>query len=172
MPFLAMIAAAVMGAAVWWWRLKMLREAGSKAIDTFETMRGAYKRRDFRKKAEAAPLASIANPAIAAVCFFWALACQRPVEREGETRLIRERMTGIIPAEEMDDVLIFADWATRTVVAPENLVSRFQKLWHATLTLDERRHLISIAEEVCAVQGEETAEQQIALKAARRALLN
>ena len=66
MAFLGILVMAIGGAAVWYWRLKMMREAGSEIIDSVERMRGAYKRGKFRKQAAVAPLASIADPAIAA----------------------------------------------------------------------------------------------------------
>src|SRR5687768_13897168 len=78
MPFLGVLLMVAAGAAVWWWRMKNLREAGSEIIDSVERMRGAYKRRQFRNKAEASLLASIQNPAIAAAVFFLALAREKP----------------------------------------------------------------------------------------------
>jgi hypothetical protein len=171
MPFLVLLVSAVAGAAVWWWRLKMIREGGIQVIDTLQTMRGAYRRRDFRKKAEAAPLNAIANPAIAAVCLLWSLASQRPISRVEEQALIERRMAPILGAENVEETLIFADWAIRSVVLPEALVHRFCKLWLSTLNMRERRQLIDIAEEVCAVQGEPTEEQAVALSTLRRTLL-
>ena len=52
MPLLGLLATIAVGVAVWYWRLKMLREAGSEVIDSVERMRGAYKRKQFRKKVE------------------------------------------------------------------------------------------------------------------------
>ncbi len=172
MALLGVLVMAIGGAAVWYWRLKMMREAGSEIIDTVERMRGAYKRRDFRKKAAAAPLASITHPGIAAICFFWSLANQRPVQRDGEKRVIEARMRPVMAGENIDEIINFADWAIRQVVAPADLVGRFRKLWLASLDMEERRELIDIAEQVCAVQGEPTTEQQIALDTLRRTLLS
>lgn len=79
MALIGILVMAIGGAAVWYWRLKMAREAGSEIIDTVEKMRGAYKRRSFWKKAEVAPIASIRDPAIAAVAFFMCLANEKPM---------------------------------------------------------------------------------------------
>ncbi|MBW9062900.1 hypothetical protein JNB71_06180 [Rhizobium herbae] len=160
------------GAAVWYWRLKMVREAGSEIIDSVERMRGAYKRRQFRKKAEVAPLASIADPAIAAAAFFLCLANEKPVWKDAARDLIRQRMAGIIKPGDMEEVLVFADWAVKNVVNPEDPIRRFRDLWAKALTVDERQELIAIADDVANVGGEATQEQKHVLQTLRRTLLN
>lgn len=160
------------GAAVWYWRLKMVREAGSEIIDSVERMRGAYKRRQFRKKAEVAPLASIADPAIAAVAFFLSLANEKPVWKDAAREVVRQRMNGIIKPGDMEEVLVFADWAVKNVVNPEDSIRRFRDLWSKALTMDERQELIAVADEVSLVGGEATQEQKQVLQTLRRTLLN
>ncbi|MCJ8151182.1 hypothetical protein [Shinella sedimenti] len=160
------------GAAVWYWRFKMVREAGSEVVDSIERMRGAYKRKQFRQKAEAAPLASIADPAIAAVAFFLALAAEKPHARDQASAVIRTRMSRIIKPQDMDEVLIFADWATRNVVNPQDPIRRFRDLWLSRLDIAERQELVAIADAVASVEGDPTAEQAETLQALRRTLLN
>lgn len=172
MPFIGFILVVAAGAAVWWWRLKMLKEVGSEMIDSVERMRGAYKRRQYRKAAEAAPLTSIKDPAIAAVTFFMVLAEDKPTGMDEARTLIRSRMNGIIAARDMDEVLVFAEWTAKRVVSLEDPVRRFRDLWLANLNFDERRQLVGIADEVIRIAGEPTTEQNNALQALRRVLLN
>lgn len=172
MALLGILAMAIGGAAVWYWRLKMMREAGSEVIDSVERMRGAYKRRQFRKKAEAAPLASIADPAIAAVAFFFCLAKEKPMHLDAAREVIRSRMAGIIRPGDMDEVLVFGEWAAKNVINPEDPIRRFRDLWMKSLDMEERQHLIGMAEEVAAVGGEKTGEQEQALQVLRRTLMN
>lgn len=172
MPFLGLLLMVAAGAAVWWWRLKMVKEAGSEVIDTVERMRGAYKRRQFRKAAEAAPLSSIQNPAIAAVVFFLVLANDKPVQKDMAKEIVRERMKDIIHVKDMDEVMIFADWTAKGVVNLDDPVRRFRDMWLTALDDGERRQLIAIAEEVAAVGGEPTPQQTDALQRLKRALLN
>ena len=172
MPILGVLVAAIVGAAVWYWRLKMVREAGSEIIDSVERMRGAFKRRQFRKRAEAAPLASIKDPAIAAVAFFSCLANEKPMFVDAARNVIRSRMSGIIAAKDMDEVIIFGDWAAKGVINIEDPIRRFRDLWFNALTTDERSELIGIAEQVSAVGGEPTAEPSKTLQTLRRSLLN
>jgi hypothetical protein len=172
MPFLGLLLMVAAGAAVWWWRLKMVKEAGNEIIDSVERMRGAYKRKQFRKKAEAAPLASIQNPAIAAAVFFLTLANEKPAHKDMAKEIIRERMKDIIAARDMDEVLVFADWTAKGVIAVQDPIRRFRDMWLTSLDDGERRQLISIAEEVADVGGERTMEQANALQSLKRTLLN
>lgn len=172
MPFLGVLLMVAAGAAVWWWRLKAVKEAGSEIIDSVERMRGAFNRRQFRKKAEAAPLTSIQNPAIAAVVFLLTLANEKPMQKDMAKEIIRERMKDIIDAKDMDEVLIFADWTANSVVNIDDPLRRFRDLWLNALDDGERRQLISMAEDIADVGGERTVQQADVLQKLKRALLN
>ena len=172
MAFLGILVVAISGAAVWYWRLKMMREAGSEIIDSVERMRGAYKRGKLRKQAEAAPMASIADPAIAAVAFFFCLAQEKPMYLDAAKDVIRARMRGIIRPEDMEEVLVFGEWASKNVTSPEDPIRRFRDLWIKALDMQERQQLIGIAEDVAAAGGEKTTQQEYALQMLRRSLMN
>ncbi len=163
---------AIGGAAVWYWRFKMMREAGSEIIDSVERMRGAYKRGKFRKQAAVAPLASIADPAIAAVAFFFCLAKEKPMYFDAAKDVVRDRMRGIIRPGDMEEVLVFGEWASKNAISPEDPIRRFRDLWLRALDMQERQQLIGIAEDVAAVGGEKTKEQENALQVLRRTLMN
>ena len=172
MPFLGLLLMVAAGAAVWWWRLKMVKEAGSEIIDSVERLRGAYKRRQFRKAAEAAPLASIQNPAIAAVAFFLTIANEKPMQKDAAKSIIRQRMADIIEARDMDEVMIFSEWTANGVVNLDDPLRRFRDMWLNALDDGERRQLIGIAEEVAGVGGAPTMQQADVLQKLRRTLLN
>ena len=172
MAFLGILVMAIGGAAVWYWRLKMMREAGSEIIDSVERMRGAYKRGKFRKQAAVAPLASIADPAIAAVAFFFCLAKEKPMYFDAARDVVRDRMRGIIRPGDMEEVLVFGEWASKNAISPEDPIRRFRDLWLQALDMQERQQLIGIAEYVAAVGGEKTKEQENALQVLRRTLMN
>ncbi|MBB3559694.1 hypothetical protein FHX06_000991 [Rhizobium sp. BK512] len=172
MAFLGILVMAIGGAAVWYWRFKMMREAGSEIIDSVERMRGAYKRGKFRKQAAVAPLASIADPAIAAVAFFFCLAKEKPMYFDAAKDVVRDRMRGIIRPGDMEEVLVFGEWASKNAISPEDPIRRFRDLWLQALDMQERQQLIGIAEDVAAVGGEKTKEQENALQVLRRTLMN
>lgn len=172
MPFFGFFTFVIVAAVAWYWRLKMLREAGSEVIDSVERMRGAYKRRQFRKKAEEAPIAAIKDPAIAAVTFFFALANENPMQKDAATNLIRRQMSGIIRANDMDEVLIFSDWVAKNVIHPKDPVRRFGPLWLEMLSVSERSQLLAITEEICDLGENRTIEQNDALQALKKTLFN
>ncbi|MBY4609538.1 hypothetical protein K6M90_17980 [Rhizobium sp. 9T] len=172
MAFLGILVAAISGAVIWYWRFKMVREAGNEIIDSVERMRGAYKRGKLRKQAEAAPLASIADPVIAAVAFFFCLGNEKPMYLDAAKDVVRNRMKGIIRPGDMEEVLVFGEWASRSVTSPEDPIRRFRDLWLKALDMQERQQLIGIAEDVAAVGGERTKEQEYALQMLRRTLMN
>ncbi|MDP9838939.1 hypothetical protein J2T09_003711 [Neorhizobium huautlense] len=172
MALIGILVMAIGGAAVWYWRLKMVREAGSEVIDSIERMRGAFKRRQFRKKAEAAPLASIGDPAIAAVAFFFCIAKEKPIYLDAAKDVIRSRMAGIIRPGDMDEVMVFCEWASKNTINPEDPIRRFRDMWMKALDTNERIQLIGIAEEVAEVGGDRTNEQEQALQVLRRTLMS
>ncbi|MAA98192.1 MAG: hypothetical protein CMN86_07830 [Stappia sp.] len=172
MPFLGLLATIVVGAAIWYWRLKMIREAGSEVIDSVERMRGAYKRKQFRKKVEEAPLASIEDPVIAAVTFYFCLANEKPAHKDEATAVIRDGMREIVPAHDMEEVLVMCDWIARNVINADDPVQRFQKLWRSHLNQSELHQLVSIAGAVCEVGGGPDEEQERVLRVLHRKLLN
>lgn len=172
MPFIGLILMVAAGAAVWWWRFKMVKEVGSEVIDSVERMRGAYKRKQFRKAAEAAPLASIKDPAIAAVTFFLCLANEKPAHKDIARDLIRMRMKGIVEDKDIEEVIAFADWTAKGVISAGDPVRRFRDIWLTHLNADERQELIGIAEDICKIGGDTTIEQTNALQDLKRALLN
>jgi hypothetical protein len=172
MPFLGLLLMVAAGAAVWWWRLKMVKEAGSEIIDSVERLRGAYKRRQFRKAAEAAPLTSIRNPAIAAVVFCLSLAREKPLQMEEAKTVLRHRMRDIIDAKDMDEVMIFSEWTANSVVNTDDPLRRFRDMWLGALDERERRELVDIADAVASIGGEPTLIQADTLQKLKRAMLN
>lgn len=81
-------------------------------------------------------------------------------------------MKGILRPGDMEEVLVFGEWASKNVTSPEDPIRRFRDLWMKTLDMEERQQLIGIAEDVAAVGGERTKEQDYALQTLRRSLMN
>lgn len=171
MPILALLVTVAAGAAVWWWRLKLMKEASHEIIDSVQKMRGAFRRKKFRQAAEVAPLASIRDPAIAAVAYFLCLAHEKPESLSAVNDYIRQNMAGIIAAGDMDEVLVFAEWAARRVINPTDPVRRFRDLWRERLTTQECRDLFAMAEDVVAFAGPPTPDQAASIEALRLAIL-
>ena len=148
-----------------------MREVSDDIIDSVQKMRGAFRRKKFRQAAEAAPLASIRDPAIAAATYFLCLAQEKPESLSAANEYIRQHMAGIIPAGDMDEVLIFAEWTARRVINPTDPVRRFRDLWRERLSRSECRDLFAMAEDVVALGGSPTLDQEASIEALRLAIL-
>ena len=53
-------------AAFWWYRVKYVGQAAGELVDAAERARGAFRRRQFRKKADTATIDAIDDPRTAA----------------------------------------------------------------------------------------------------------
>jgi len=164
--FLAVLA----GAGVWYFRLRMLGDATSEIADLAGRARGAYRRNKFRKLAEGATLAAIDDPALAAAVLLYALANEGPQNLDKSQAEIRAQLSAVVPAEDLEELLSYAQWAARDVVDPRDAVRRFKPLWREKLTADERLHLIGMAEAVVAQSGAGGGSQKLTLEALRGAL--
>jgi hypothetical protein len=172
MHILGIVLAVIVGAAAWYWRLKTLRDAGSEVIDSVSRIRGAVRRRNFRNKVEGSTLATIKDPAVAAIILYFRLAYEKPAYLEQAQSLIRSRMADIVPADDMDEVIVFCDWAAKDIVDPKEPFRRFRDLWTERLVDEELSELTAIAEEVSDLGGGSTDDQKLVLAALTRAFSN
>jgi hypothetical protein len=87
MHILAILLGVVGVAAVWYWRLKMMKGAADEVADAAGRAIGKYKRYKFRKKAESAPIESVDDPVAAAAVMMIAVASeQQPLTPAAEER--------------------------------------------------------------------------------------
>jgi|GEM_PF-5823854 len=75
-------------AAVWYWRLKAIKETTDDVSDMAGRAWGKWKRYKFRKKAEAAPVEAVDDPVAASVIMMMAVAAEeRPLTQTVETAI-------------------------------------------------------------------------------------
>jgi uncharacterized tellurite resistance protein B-like protein len=122
-------------------------QAAVEIVDAAERARGAIRRRQFRKKAEASTITSIEDPRTAAVVLMVAVATSNGPMKQASERQIRGAMQAI-SVDRPDEELIFAKWATTGVADLNNLVSRLSRLWTTRLSVEERRELHSMVKRV------------------------
>lgn len=172
MHILAILGAIVAGAGIWYWRIKTMHSVGNDVLDAAGRLRGAYSRHNFKKKAEGSVLASVDDPALGAAIFLFALA----TEADGTAHLagpeIRRQLASILPANKMDELLAYAEWAARSVVDARDCVRRFKTLWRDHLTIAEREELVGMAEAVAALAPKRAHSQTLAIEALDTALTN
>lgn len=169
MHILALLGAIIGGISIWAWRYRQAKEVGTELLDTVGRVRGAYNRHSFRKKAEASPLSSVEDPALAAAIFLSALANEDSDARHLSEPAIRGEIGRIVPITDLDEVIAYAQWAARDVHDARDVVRRFKPLWRQKLTHEERADLVAMAEVVAAL-GAEDHNQKLSIVTLKTAL--
>ncbi len=168
MHILALAATAMTIAAVWYWRVKALHSFGSEVFDAAGHLRGAYRRFRFRQKAESSVLGSVDDPALAAAILLFAIAGEGGLTPAAEAE-VRRQISLIAAQHRLDEILAYAAWAARQV-SPRQCLRHFKPLWRARLTLDERLHLVSMAEAIGHLAGAPDATHRFAVDTLHGAL--
>ncbi|MCP4998115.1 MAG: hypothetical protein GY933_04995 [Hyphomicrobiales bacterium] len=115
MHIVGFLLALIGGAAFWYYRYKQSREMIDDAVDVVGRARGAYKRRQFRNKAEASVLASIDDPVQAVSVLLVGLAeAAAPMTSETEAE-IETMLSDITGASDPAEHIAFAKWTCREV---------------------------------------------------------
>jgi len=141
-------------AAFWYYRMKSVSGAAEEIIDAAERARGAFRRKRFKNKAEAATIDAIKDPRTAATVLLVAIASADGRMSEKAETAIREAMQNVFEVEKPEEELIFAKWAAADVVDLNNLVTRLGRVWVEKLDLDERRQLYELAVRIASVERE------------------
>src|SRR5262245_52343871 len=160
MAIIGIIVAALAAVGIWYWRIKMIREVTDDVTDVIGRARGAYRMNKFRKQAEASPLTSVTNPAMAAAIFLYALADEQPERLHLAEEEIQRQIGKIVGAADLDEILSYSRWAANDVADPRDLVRRFKPLWREKLTRDERSDLIAMAQAIMSVSDADPAHNQ------------
>jgi hypothetical protein len=144
--------------------MRYLSQTAAEVVDSAERLRGAYRRRQFRKKADAAAIDAISDPRTAATVMLVALASvDGPLSPEAEEK-IKGSMRCLMGVDNPDEDLIFAKWAAADVADLNSLASRLSRVWNARLSAAERRDLYDLAAEVAALEGPPDATAASALR--------
>src|SRR3712207_5799239 len=146
------IVLAVLGAlgagAFWWYRMKMIGGAAKDIADAAGKARGAYRRHQFKKKADAATLDAIDDPRLAAMVLFAAIATSDSPMSTAQESAIVESARNVLGVDNPQEDLVFAKWAVADVADINSLVTRLSKLWTARLDMSERAQLYALAKQI------------------------
>ncbi len=141
------------GAAFWWWRMRMIGEAANEITDAAGRAVGKYKRYKFRKKVEDSPLEAVYDPLAAAVVMMIAVARERgPLLETTEQAIARELKT-VMHVADPTEVMVFAKWVAGHVADPNNVSTRYAKLWLNQLNPREREDFVAAVERVADAEG-------------------
>ncbi|HSG94847.1 MAG TPA: hypothetical protein VLA28_04970 [Afifellaceae bacterium] len=160
LPLLGVLAAF----GYWYFALKNAGKAANEIVDMAGRARGAYKRSQFRKKADASVIDAITDPRTAAVVMAIVTGgTERPLSARQEAVLL-SAMASVLGVEKPDEELTFAKWAAAHVVDPNNVSMRFSRLWTGALAMNERRDLVDLVHAVAAADGAPSAVQEEAIQ--------
>ncbi|WP_119270502.1 hypothetical protein [Taklimakanibacter deserti] len=148
-------------AAVWYWRLKAIKETTDDVTDMAGRAWGKWKRYKFRRKAEAAPVEAVDDPVAAAVIMMMAIAAEeRPLTQTAETA-IRGEVVKTMGIADPTELMVFGKWVASHVEDANNVSLRYAKLWMRDLSQGEREDFLRMVRRVAAADGEVTARQQL-----------
>jgi hypothetical protein len=141
MHIIAAIVGVIAILGVWYWRLKAAREVGAEVIDAAQTVRGALRRRAFRRKAESSPVAAVDDPVIGAAVLLVAIAEERSPLDEGAARDIGDWLRDVAGLTDPTEALTFARWAVSQSIGADTVTDRLAPLFARTLTVSQRHDL-------------------------------
>jgi hypothetical protein len=145
----------VLGAGVCWWcRVQYLARTAGDAVDTAQRLRGLYRRKRFKRKADASTIDAIADPRTAGTVLLVAIATANGPMSVAAEAAIRDAMRDVMSVEKPEEEMVFAKWASADVVDLNSLVSRLSKLWTERLDLPERHQLYGLAKRIASLEHE------------------
>ena len=148
------------GAFAYYWYV--LRDAGNVVgtlADAAGTARGDYRRRQFRKKAEASTIHAIDDPRTAAVVMATAVASPTGELTAAQEATLYSAMADVLRVDDPEAELIFAKWANENARDPMAVARQLRGLLAKSLTGAERLQLIEMIYHVAAADDRISLEQ-------------
>lgn len=167
MPILLAIIGALGAAAFWYYRLRDVGHVAGEVVDAAQRARGAYRRKQFRRKAESSPVGAVEDPAAAAAAMLISLVSERGDLSRAAEEAIKAEMQYVMGVPNIVETFTFARWVAGHVTDPNTLSLKFSKLWLASLDETQRADIHDMAKRVIEVDGEPTVSQIGALKMLR-----
>lgn len=165
MPVLMAIISALGVAIFWYYRIRDVGHVAGEVVDAAQRARGAYRRKQFRKKVESSPIEAVDDPAAAATAMLISLACERGELSLAAEQAIKAEMQHVMGLPNVIETFTFARWVAGHATDPNTLSLKFAKLWITKLDESQRADIYDMAKRVVEADGEPTHSQISALKA-------
>lgn len=138
----------------YWFVIRKAGDAVGEIADAAGRARGAYRRKQFRNKADAATINAIDDPRTAAVVMAVAVAsCDGDMTAEQDA-VLNDAMTNVLSVRNPVEEMTFAKWAVREVSDPNNISMRLSRLWTSSLDMRERQELVDLVRRVASAGGD------------------
>jgi hypothetical protein len=144
----------ILGAAVlWWYRMKMMRDAANEAADVIGRVRGNIRRNRIRQQNEMSPLTAINDPVVAAATLISAMVSDDvPLTPEREAALGKE-IEAIARAGMLEETLVYAKWAASQIDDTGAVIDKLGPLLRDRLDEEERHELLAMIRRTSATSG-------------------
>jgi hypothetical protein len=131
--------------AIWWYRLKYMKDAAGEVADVVGRVKGSIRRGGLRKKAALSPITAIDDPMTAATTVIMAIASEDvPVSPALEGR-VRNEIEAIGEADnKIEEALIYAKWASDQVADVPTVIDKASELLKTRLDEHEKEQLIAM----------------------------
>jgi hypothetical protein len=170
MPFLIALFGILGAAAFWYYRMKNIGHAAGEIIDVAQTAKGAWNRRQFRKKAEGSVITAIDDPVTGAAVMMVSACLERGPLMPATDAAIQEEMRTVMGVSDPTEPFTYAKWAAERVSDANDVSRKLAKLWMEKLDPDERNDLLAMVSRVMRVEGEHTQQQRVVLQRLRERL--
>lgn len=147
MPGLLIILGIILAVSIWWWRVKVMRDAAGDAIDAAGKLKGTYKRRKFRKAAEISPLETIDDPIIAAGTLVATIAGQGIKLGNREKEVIAATLALITDQKKAKEAAIYGAWAAENIADCNLVITQLCPQLRLQLSMEEKRQLITLVDD-------------------------
>jgi hypothetical protein len=148
MHILGLIFTILMGIAVWWWRLRMLKRLGDNVIDAAGRFQGARRRRRNVAATGRSPIEAIDNPVTAAACLIRLLVGETTwPNAQGRVQAKLAELSSFPMAQE---AVTYADWLGRQEIEKRRSIERLTQRLRDWLTLEERQDLVALISDAAA----------------------
>jgi len=163
MHIIGLIITILVGISVWWWRLKMLKQAGDNVIDAAERFRGARKRKKIADQTGFSPITAIDDPVTAAATYIH-LIVGREVWPMAHGR-VKARLAELANDQMAEEAVTYAEWAGRQPITTDRGIKMLTEMLRERLTLDERQDLAAMLEDAA-----QSGDPDIQAEASRQAI--
>lgn len=165
MHVLIAMAAVFGGLMLWYWRLKMAREAAGELADVANDVRLAARRFAYKRRQSSHPLDCVDDPRLAAAGIALAVAgIDQPLSRS-ELQAMHRGARELFTATEAEaaDIVAFGRWIAGQANSPEEAVRRLTKVIRRTAGTGVGADLQRLVERVAGADGGSlgTREQEV-----------
>ena len=163
MHILGLILSIVIGISVWWWRLRMLKQASDTVIDAADRFRGARRRKQIEAQNNLSPITAIDEPVTAAATFIHLVVGQE-VWPMVQGRL-KQRLADVSSDTHAEEAITYAEWAVAQPIEDWKALGLLTQMLRERLTLEERQDLAEMLRDAA-----ESGDPELQAKASREAI--